>query len=350
MSSSAPTLGLAPSPEARTAAVEQAPGAFQSGVVSISIVTFNSARELPACAEGLRQQTCGPLELIVVDNGSTDDSIEVARALLPSAAIITNGTNLGFARAQNIGISHSCGEFFMPLNPDVRLAPRYLERLVAALRSDAQIGTTCGKLLLDDSGAGASQRLIDSTGLFLNRARRQYLRGHGEPDRGQYERSTEVFGACGAAPLFRRSMLEDVRVDGEYFDTDFFMHKEDVDLAWRARLFGWKAIYEPGAAALHRRSFRPGVRSPVGDELKAHAIKNRYLTIVKNEQLSNLLRDWPWMFGYDLGILAYLLVRERSSLAGIVALLRLLPDALRKRRTIMRRARVRGRDLRPLMR
>lgn len=318
--------------------------------VSVSIVTFNSAHHLPACLAGLQQQEGCDLEVTVVDNASDDDSAAVAGDLLPTATVIRNRQNVGFAAAQNQGIAASAGEFVMALNPDVRLAPGYLGAAVATMLEDSTIGTVCGKLLLTPDEPAAGAPLIDSTGLYINRCRRQGLRGHGEPDHGQYDHLTEVFGACGAAPLYRRAMLEDASVNGEVFDTDFFIHKEDVDLAWRAQVLGWKAAYVPTALAYHQRHFRPGSRAGIEAELRRHAVKNRYLTIVKNDPLLNLALHLPWVAVYDLGIVLYLVLREPSSLPGIAGFLRLLPRALAKRRNILARRQVSRRHLRRMMR
>jgi len=313
-------------------------------------VTFNSAHFLPSCLAGLRQQEGCDLEVIVVDNASDDGSAALVGDLLSTATVICNRENLGFAAAQNQGIAASGGEFVMALNPDVTLAPGYLEDAVATMVEDPTVGTVCGKLLLTSEDPAAGAPLIDSTGLYISRSRRQGLRGHGEPDLGQYDRLTQVFGACGAAPLYRRAMLEDASVEGELFDSDFFIHKEDVDLAWRAQVLGWKAVYVPTAIAYHQRHFRPGARAGVETALRRHAVKNRYLTIVKNDPLPNLLLHLPWVAVYDLGIVLYLLVRERSSLPGLADFLRILPRALAKRRIILARRRVGRGELRRMMR
>lgn len=310
------------------------------GRVSVSIVTWNSAEPLAACLQSLLRQTYRDIEITVVDNASHDESLAIARELAPAARIIGNTSNLGFCAAHNLAIAAARGEFALPLNPDAILAPDFIARLVAAAGQDSTIGTVTGKVLLTESDPATGRPLIDETGLFLNRARRQFLRGFGEVDRGQYDTPGYVFGASGAMPLYRRAMLEDIRLEGEYFDTTFFAHKEDVDLAWRAQLRGWKAYYEPTAVAYHRRSFRPAQRKQMAAPIRSRAVANRYLVIIKNEHLANFVRHAPWILSYELLIFAYLLAFERSSLQGVVSALRLTPQALRKRKTIMRRSQV----------
>mgnify|MGYP005825941715 CR=1 FL=1 len=131
---------------------------------------------------------------------------------------------------------------------------------------------------------------------------------------GLYNCQEEVFGVDGAAPLYRRSMLEDIKIFGQYFDEAFFAHKEDVDLSWRARMFGWKCIYTPYAFAFHQRNFKSGKRQGIANEIKLHAVKNRYLLLLKNESAAGWKRDGAQIIYYDLKILAYLILFERSSL------------------------------------
>jgi GT2 family glycosyltransferase len=219
------------------------------------------------------------------------------------------------------------------LNPDVVMAPDYIELLVAALEARPTFGMAGGKLLL-------SPGLVDGAGLFINRRRQQILRGHGEADSAQYERAEEVFGIDGAAPLYRRAMLEDIQEQGQYFDEDFVTYKEDIDLAWRARLLGWSAWYEPTAVAVHERTFRPGRRDRASALTRRYSVCNRYLMLLKNETRAGWRRDWLAILAYDAAILAYLCLREPQSLLALGDLYRLWPNARRKHRELMQRQRV----------
>jgi GT2 family glycosyltransferase len=285
----------------------------QSPAVSIGIVTWNSEPYLPACLEGLAMQAYSPLELIVVDNGSTDGSVDLVRGRYPEAVVLRNPDNQGYCQAQNRAIAQAKGEFFLALNPDVRLLPGYVERMVDTLQRRPEYGSAVGKLWQTIDQA---PRLLDSTGLFLDRRRHQYLRGHGRPDLGQYDQAGEIFGVDGAAAFHRRTMLEDVAFEGEYFDEQFFTYMEDVDLAWRARLLGWKAWYEPGVQAFHTRRFRPGGRGRMEKEIRRIAVKNRYLLLLKNEGSEEWRRDWWRVRLYDLQIFGYILLLEQSSVGA----------------------------------
>src|SRR2546425_3410954 len=306
-------------------------------LVSVGLVTWNSAVHLSACLNALAQQAYPSLELIAVDNASVDDSAAQLKALSPTAHLICNTVNTGYCGGHNQAIRISRGAYYLPLNPDVVMKPDYVAALVDALETRPQHGSAAGKLIQADG----PQPIVDSTGLFMDRKRRQYLRGHGEPDTGQYEQDGEVFGVDGAAPLYRRTMLDDIQIDGDYFDESFFAHKEDVDLAWRAQLFGWRCWYTPKAVAVHPRSFRPGRRVPMAPAILVHAVKNRYLLLLKNESSAGWRRDGARIIGYHLQILRYLLLLERSSLGAIPLLRRAWPRARRWRSEIRRRARTR---------
>ena len=313
----------------------------RSPVVSIGVVTWNSEEDLAACLEGVAAQENLALELIVVDNGSTDGSVDLVRRLYPAAVLVSNPENMGYCRAQNQAIGHAHGEFYLGLNPDVRLLPGYIERMVQALRSRPEYGSAVGKLW---QTIDRDPRVLDSTGLFLDRRRHQYLRGHGRPDLGQYDQAGEIFGVDGAVAFHRRQMLEEVAFEGQYFDEQFFSYMEDVDLAWRARLLGWKSWYEPGAQAFHKRRFKPGGRGRMEREIRRVAVKNRYLMLYKNEGADEWRRDWWRVRLYDLEIWAYILLMEQSSLAALSLYRRQRERALAWREEIWRRVRARPED------
>ncbi len=312
-------------------------------LVSIGLVTWNSAAHLPGCLSALARQEYTNFELIVVDNASTDHSLELVAQYYPGAKVIRNTANTGFCHAHNQAIQASKGVYYLPLNPDVEMDMRYVSSLVNALENLQKYGLAAGKLLLKPQDENLPR--IDSTGLFLDRRRRQYLRGHGEFDQGQYDKPGEVFGVDGAAPLYQREMLEDIKMDMQYFDESFFAHKEDVDLAWRARLFGWGCWYQPLAVAYHQRSFRPGQREVVSPGIRVDAIKNRYLLLIKNETAAGWHRDWFHILWYDLKILAYLCLFERSSLKAFSLLWHDWPRIQALRRAIARRTRVQSADI-----
>jgi GT2 family glycosyltransferase len=281
-----------------------------SKTVSAGIVIWNSAADLPACIEHLSAQSYPPSEIVIVDNASSDDSLSIARAGFPQATIIDNEHNAGYCVAHNLAISRSSGDYYLALNPDVQLSPKFIESLVGALEDHPECGSAVGKFWLPNE---AGIKMLDGAGLGMDCRRHQYLRGHGELDEGQFDRAGEIFGADGAAPLHRRVMLEEVRIFDEYYDEQFFAYMEDVDLAWRAKLLGWRCWYEPAATAVHDRSFKPGIRATMPEEIRRIAVRNRYLTILKNESREGYRRDWPRIHWYDLKIAAYMALEKSHS-------------------------------------
>ena len=308
-------------------------------LVSVGIATWNSERHLPACIDSLANQTYPRVEIIVVDNASEDRSLDLIRQGISRSKIIRNEQNRGYCVAQNQAIRESRGAYYLPMNPDVSLMPAFIEELVKVLEERPECGSSTGKFWRPS--AEGEPRILDAAGLFIDRRRRQYLRGHGQEDRGQYDQPGEVFGGDGAAPLYRRSALDDTAVFDQYFDEAYFGYQEDVDLAWRNRLLGWKCWYEPLAVAVHARTFRPGVRRPMPRHLRRMAVRNRYLTILKNEAPECWRRDWWRILAYDLGILIYILVLEQSSLGAYPWLWRLRHRAMEWRREVWGRVRAR---------
>ena len=151
----------------------------------------------------------------------------------------------------------------LTLNPDVLMRPGFVRALVEAGMADPEAGCVCGKLLSIGPGFKPLDQLrIDSTGMYFTPAMRHFDRGWREPERSAYDRMEYVFGASAAAALYRRTMIDDVAVEGEFFDPDFFVYREDADVAWRALLMGWRTLYTPAAVAFHVRTLTP--RQPAG--------------------------------------------------------------------------------------
>jgi GT2 family glycosyltransferase len=169
---------------------------------------------------------------------------------------------------------------------------------------------------------------------------RHFDRGAHEPDRPCYQNMEYVFGASAAAALSRRQMIEDVSIDGDFFDPDFFAYREDADVSWRALLQGWRCIYNPEAVAFHVRSVTPGRRRSVPAAINMHSVKNRFLMRIKNATGGVLRRHWRPMMMRDLLVVGGALFAEPGSLPAFWHLLRCLPRAVRQRRIIMARRRM----------
>jgi GT2 family glycosyltransferase len=313
--------------------------------IAVVLITWNSARYLRRCAEGIASQSLRPCETVVVDNASADGSADLAASLLPGATVVRNATNTGFAAAANRGIAATTAEHILLLNPDVLLGERYCEETVAALaRAGERFGAATGRLLRGEGDAIAPTDIVDSLGIRMTRNGRHLDAGAGEPDRGA-RGDVEVFGVSGAAAVYRRAMLDDCRVAGEVFDEDFFAYREDADLAWRSRLFGWRAVLASQAVAWHVRRVTPEVRSSLPPEINMHSVKNRFLLRLKNEGRGLALRNAPFELARDAMVVGAAFTVERSSLPALAWLWKNRASILAKRREVQRRRRVEDREL-----
>jgi len=224
-------------------------------------------------------------------------------------------------------------EYILLLNPDVELDPDFVARLIDAMLARPCVAIATGKLLRPD------RRTLDSAGIFFGRHGRPRDRGSEEPDRGRYDRTEGVDAASGAAMMLRVAAIEDLRVENELFDEDFFAYHEDTDLCWRARRFGWSILYEPAAVALHRRGWQRARRSAIPIPIRRHSFKNHYLQIVKNETATGLIRSLPWLVLWEILRLGFVVVRDRPMAGAYLEAARALPAAWRKRRLVQQRAR-----------
>ena len=310
-------------------------------LVSVTIVTYNSGRFIRRCLESVLDQRYPAIELIVIDNASSDGTADILELFEDRCRVVRNEENLGFAAAQNQAIAISSGEWVLTLNPDVLLLPNFISTLMKSAGSAPSLGTLCGKLLMMDASFRIPDRaVVDSTGIYFTPMMRHLDRGCLATDNGHYLKHEYVFGATAAAACYRREMIEDVSVDGEFFDSDFFTYREDADVAWRAQLLGWKCLYVPDALGYHVRKLRPGMRRLLPAEINMHSVKNRFLMRLKNITPGVYLRNFIPVTLRDLGIVAYCLLLERSSLKAFYLFSRDIGRVMEKRRKIQSRRRV----------
>jgi GT2 family glycosyltransferase len=309
-------------------------------VVSVTIVTYNSAPFVQQCLHYVLAQSLQELEVIIVDNASSDETPQLLRRFENQTQVIYNKENTGFAGGQNQAIELARGAWVLTLNPDVRLSPNFLSRLLAAGETDEQVGTVCGKLLAMQADFEIpATPVLDSTGIYFTPSLRHFDRGSKQPDHGQYEKLEYVFGATGAAALYRREMIKDVALNSGFFDPDFFAYREDADVAWRAQLLGWKCIYTPYAVAYHVRSVLPSNRRSLPAVINMHSVKNRFLMRINNMTFPLYKQHFWAITSRDLLVAAGCLFREWSSLRAFAIVLRDWRKSWRKRQEIMRRRR-----------
>jgi GT2 family glycosyltransferase len=314
----------------------------ETPTASVVIVNWNGAQHLDECLRSLCSQTLGAeTDIVVVDNGSTDESISVLDRYLENVQVIRNLVNVGFAAGCNQGIQAGCSEFVALLNNDAVVNPNWLEELVKAMRRAPDVGCCTSKVLSYDD-----HRVFDNAGHVVYADGLTRGRGRLQRDDGQFEREEDVFALSGSAALLRRTMLDDVGL----LDEQFFAYCEDADLAFRARLRGWRCLYVPTAVAYHKFSASTDSFSP----FKAlHVERNRLWLAVKNLPLPlllispifTILRYWWQAYGalagqgasgrfteqHSRGTLIKILVRAYTqAFAG-------LPRVLQQRRTIQAR-------------
>ncbi len=300
--------------------------------IQVIIPNWNGCHLLPRCLDALStKQTFKDFAITVVDNGSTDGSVAWLREHAPSVQVIVNTTNQGFAAAINQGIRASDSEYIATLNNDTEPEPGWLEALVVAADSNDQVGMCASKMLFANA-----PHLINSAGICIDPVGIAWDCRGGEPDRAsESEEPIEVFGPCAGAALYRRAMLEDVGL----FDEDFFAYLEDVDLAWRARLAGWRALYVSAARVYHVHSGTLGECSPFKSFLLG---RNKVWLIAKNYPMPQLAFYLPLILFYDLAAVFYALIvrRDLHALRGRWAGLLGLPKMLAKRCQVQAQRRI----------
>jgi GT2 family glycosyltransferase len=309
--------------------------------VSVTLVTYNSGRFIKRCLESVLAQKYPHREIIVVDNASTDGTVDILEQFEDRIQVYYNNENVGFAAAQNQAVRMSSGDWVLTLNPDVLLLPDFIRSLVEAGQVDDRVGSVCGKLLTMTAHFEIPEKpVVDSTGIYFNPMLRHLDRGSQEVDNGHYLRYEYVFGATAAAALYRRAMIDDISLDGEFFDTDFFVYREDADVAWRAQLMGWKCLYVPYARGYHVRKVLPGNRRALPAAINMHSVKNRFLMRLKNISPDLYRRNWFSITVRDMVVVGCCLVWEHTSLKAFWFLARNFRRVMAKRRLIQTAKRV----------
>ncbi len=321
-----------------------------SPLVSVIVVNWNGAVHLPECLASLARQSYPSLEFIVVDNGSTDDSLTILRKSEDDRlTLIEAGRNLGFAGGNNLGIRASRGGYVALLNNDAVAEPGWVEALARAASADRRIGMCASKILVYGSSG-----LLDGAGLLLSADGIGRGRGRLELDGPAFAREEDILLPSGCAALYRRAMLDEIGL----FDEDFFAYCEDSDLGLRARIAGWRCRYVPDAVVHHKYS---SSTAPYSTFKAFHVERNRIwvvakcfpLRLIPASLLSTFLRYGLQAYGAVRGRGAAARIAEHAPLPTILAIilrawtaaLAQLPVMLRRRRRIQSRRRVSSSEL-----
>ena len=270
--------------------------------VSIIVLNWNGKQYLETCLSSLLRQKYPDIEIIFVDNGSIDGSVEFVREKFPSLTVIIHKKNLGFAQGVNSGIIESHGKYIATINNDAEADSEWISCLMHVMQSDPGIGSCASTML-----RYYDREIIDSAGIVAYQNGNAYDRGAQEFDAGQYDMQTEIFGACAGAALYRRQMLDEIGP----FDDNYFAYFEDVDLSFRMHLFGWKCIFVPDAIVYHIHSATSQQASP----FKIFYIeRNKLWNMWKYYPLSMMITQFPFTnihyFRYITKFLNKLIVRK----------------------------------------
>jgi len=309
----------------------QSPTSDLRPLISVVIPNWNGAHLLPTCLNSLRRQSCSEREIIVVDNASTDGSLELLARDYSDVRVLALPRNTGFTGACNAGIRESLGEFVTLLNSDTEADEHWLAEVIAAFERHPEAGLVASKMLLFDR-----RDMLHTAGDFVRLDGTPGNRGVWQRDEGQFDREEYVFSACGGSAAYRRAMLNEVGL----LDEDFFFSLEDVDLAWRAQLAGWKCVFAPKAIVYHQLAATGG-----GPTASFYDGRNMLWVIAKNYPGSLWKRHWREVARAQLHITGEALrawrgaaarARLRGQLAGLLG----LPEMLRKRRAVQTLRRV----------
>ncbi len=277
-------------------------------LVSIIIVNWNGLKYLKNCFESLINSNYKNHEIVFVDNGSTDGSIEFVMNNYPYTIIIENKENMGFAEANNQGVNASSGEYILFLNNDTIVTENFLIELANILEDNINIGACQSKTLLMDN-----PHILDATGSFMTPTGFLSHDGICEVDTGQYNQTREIFSAKGVCMLVRRSVLNEVGV----FDKDFFAYFEETDLCWRIWLAGYKIFFVPDSVIYHKMG---GTTAQMYlPFIEFHSFKNRICSLLKNLSGVNLIKIMPIHIFFCCGVcLLYALMRKSHNSVAIM--------------------------------
>lgn len=292
---------------------------------SVVIPHWNGKQFLETCLNALRQQTYDPIEVIIVDNASEDGSQAYIQENYPEMRLIELSENRGFTGACNVGMEAAQGDIISLLNNDTEVDSKWVESVVNAFQRNEDVGLVASKMLLFNQ-----RDHIHTAGDGFTTDGQAFNRGVWQKDEGQFDTEEYVFGACGGSSAYRREVLDDIGL----LDDDFFFLLEDVDLAWRAQLKGWRTLYTPHAIVYHHLSATGG-----GKTASFYAGRNTLILLIKDLPVEIWRRYWWQITRRQITTLwdalkAWRGEAARARLRGMLVGLTAIPMALKKRREV----------------
>jgi GT2 family glycosyltransferase len=348
----------------------------QEPLVSVNLVVHNGEKYIRQCLDSVLAQTYENIEVNILDNCSGDSTAKIISSeyydislyhskLSKGFKLIRSGKNLGTWPGQEELLKYSHEEYVVALSVDVILRPDFVKNAVKVFKKDPQVGAVQGKIYkfelpqLPTTNYQLPTNIIDTCGFKIFRSRRIVNIGHGQEDKGQFGQEREIFAVEGAVPVFRRQALEGCRLKSQgdkIIDPDFFWYGDDLDLAWRMRLFGWKEIFAPTVIAHHDRKTTKSLASGWRKFIKIRETipmfkrrldwRNTTLAIIKNDFAVNLLRDLPFIFWRQLRLWGYFLLFEPAMFLEKFRVAKMLPKMLKRRGEIIKKARVSAQEIR----
>jgi GT2 family glycosyltransferase len=332
------------------------------------IVTRNSKMLMASVLDSIYNQTRRDFQVAVIDNESSDGTVEFVRFNYPQVLVVDNNKNIGFAKANNQGIRMFKTPYLIFCNPDVVLDPNWLEVMMATAEAESNsnfdiFGGKLLKLKVLNSETGDMEKtdVIDSCGLKILKNQRVVELGAGEPAES-FTDNREVFGHSGALFMAKRSVLESIILrdkfhqQGDYFDGNFFLYKEDIDLAWRLRLSGHRSLLVADAVAYHLRSASGSEhqgnlaiakhRNQKSGLSKYYSYRNHWILLLEDSFFVNLIIFSPQIVWMEIKKLIYIVLFETRNIFALVEIIKMLPEVMSKRKAIFKEAKINAKEFR----
>lgn len=322
------------------------PDKLKKNRVSIIIVTWNAAKFIPFVIDSIIRQSFKDYEVLVIDNSSLDNTVSVLKQKYKdNVKLVEQKKNLGFSKAYNFGIHWTSGEYVLVMNQDLVLDEDFLQEAVNFMDKNPRIGALQGKILQWEVASNRKKDLVDNLGIDIYKNHSFVNRLEGEKSPKLEKTAESVFAFSGSCVLLRRQALWEIKYGQEFFDEDFFMYKEDIDLSWRLRHKNWDIVYYPLSVAYHARSLKQArSKGNLSIAFNRHkkkkffnyiSYRNHLFLLFKNQFSKNFIFYFFPIFWYELKKLVFILLFEQYSLKAWLDFFKKIPILLSKRKQIM---------------